>query len=107
MSETAPHGAHPSLLAGQIQLLEDRRADVADGLKVGGRHDEILVDAVASDLVGVRLVIRAALAVPPPRGALEAAREKLERREREAENLLRVVLVALWSDGRREAPIKL
>lgn len=45
MSETAPHAADTSLLAAQLSLLEGRQADVADLLEVGGRYDEVLVDA--------------------------------------------------------------
>lgn len=56
------------------------------------------MDAIANDLVGVRLVIRAALAVPLPEGVTGAAREELLRQEREAGDLLRVVLLALGGD---------
>ena len=66
MSETDPCAACPSLLAAQLSLLEDRRADVADLLEVGGRHDEVLVDAIANVLVVAGLAIRAALAVLSP-----------------------------------------
>lgn len=52
------------------------------------------MDEIADDLVGVRLVIRAALALPPPGGISGASREALELREREATELLRVVFSA-------------
>lgn len=74
--------------------MEARRADVAALVEPGGEPDENLVDDIADDLVGVRLVIRAALAVPPPGGISGASREALELREREAAELLRVVLSA-------------
>ena len=94
MSETSPHATYPTLLAAQLRLVRERRAEVARLLAVGGRHDEALVDAVTNDLVGARLVIRAAVAVPPPNGVSGAAREDLQRQEREAADLLRTVLFA-------------
>ena len=52
------------------------------------------MDAIANDLVGARLVLRAALAAPPPGEVSDARRQDLERREREAGDLLRAVLAA-------------
>ena len=96
MREDPPRSMHRPLLDEQLLLLlRDKRADVEDLLEMGGEHDEDLVNRIADDLVGARLVIRAALAVPPPDGISGAAREKLRHREREAGELLRVVLVAL------------
>ncbi len=58
------------------------------------------MDAITNDLVGVRLLIRAALAGAPPSETLGAMREELERREHEAGDLLRSVLVLLRGDTR-------
>ncbi len=60
---------------------------------------EAALDATANDLVGARLVIRAALASPPPRGPSGADREELERREREATEMLGAVLGLLQRGG--------
>lgn len=92
----AMHAPRHPLLDVQLRLLEDRRADIADLLlERGGEGDETLVDAVANDLVGARLVIQAALAAPSPCGISGAAREDLRHREQEAGELLRVVLALL------------
>lgn len=66
MSTPASRGAeHTPLLASQLALIEAVRADVA-ALRAGGAPvpREAALDATANDLVGARLVIRAALASP-------------------------------------------
>lgn len=73
--------SYPPLLASQIELVGARRADVARLKEAGGEYDEVLLDAIANDLVGARLVIRAALAVPSPGGLSAADREELELQE--------------------------
>lgn len=99
MSETAPHAENTSLLAAQLSLLEGRRADVAELLEVGGRNGGSAdQEARAYEVVGEGA--HEDLVVPHSRGALEVAREEPERREREAGNLLRVVPLALGSEGR-------
>ena len=88
-----PRSTNRPLLDEQLRLIEERRRDVADLLmEPGVVRDEALVDNVANDLAGARLVIRAALAAPPPGGISGAAREELRNREREAGDLLRAVL---------------
>ena len=95
MRNDPPHPTHSPLLDEQLRLLRNRRADVADlVMELGIEYDEVLVDRIANDLVGARLVIRAALAAPLPGGASGARRQELERREREAGDLLRAVLAA-------------
>ncbi len=87
--------SYPPLLHAQIRLVEAIRGDVAALAEAGAEHDEVSVDALANDLVGARLVIRAALVVPPPCGVSGAARETFEAHEREAGDLLQMVLAAL------------
>ena len=94
MRDDPPRPTRRPLLDEQLRLLRDRRADVADLPELGIEHDEELVDRIANDLVGARLVIRAALAASSPVGASCARREEFERREREAGDLLRAVLAA-------------
>ncbi len=84
--------SYPPLLRAQIELVEARRARVVALTEACGKYDETLVDAIANDLVGARLVIRAAFTAPPPGGVSGADREVLERHEREAGDLLHVVL---------------
>ena len=71
-----------SMLAGQLRLLEEKRAEVEALRQRGGGPD----DALAKDLAGVRFVLRAALLAD---GLTEAKREELERSERVARELLR------------------
>ena len=70
------------MLDRQLRLLQAKRAEVEDLRRRGGGPDDVL----ANDLAGIRFVLRAALLA---RGLTEAEREELERREREAEGLLR------------------
>ena len=91
----AARAPHRPILDAQLRLIEQRRADVAALLEPGGERDEAHVDRVANDLVGVRLTVRAALAAPPPAGVTGAARDGLQRPEREACDLLRAVLAFL------------
>ena len=73
------------LLAGQIELIETRREEV---LALRGRGGGDVGEDLTNDLVGARLVIRAALLAG---GLTEIEREGLERSEREATALLREV----------------
>ncbi|MDP9438621.1 MAG: hypothetical protein M3P49_07740 [Actinomycetota bacterium] len=94
MSTLPVRAEHPSLLASQLALLDAVRADVA-ALRAGGAPVpcEAALDATANDLVGARLVIRAALASPPARGPSGA--------EREVTELLGAVLYLLRCGGPR------
>lgn len=95
MISDATPSSYPPLLLCQIEIVRARRADVARLEEAGGEHAcENLADEIANDLVGARIVIRAALVAPQPSGLSEADREALELREREAADLLRAVLDA-------------
>ena len=69
-------------LAGQLRLLEAKRAEV-EALRRRGRRPD---DGLANDLAGVLFVLRAALLAD---GLSTAERHGLKRREREARELLR------------------
>ena len=84
---------HP-LLTGQLRLLEVKRGEVRTLRERGGSSS--YVEALANDLVGIRLVLSAALLAG---GIGEAERGELERCEREALELLRETWV-LGSAGR-------
>ena len=70
-------------LAGQIRLLEAKRAEV-EGLR--RRRGKECDDELANDFAGIRFVLRAALLTSR---LTVAERNGLERREREARELLR------------------
>lgn len=75
------------LLAEQLLLLEEKKREVPELLRRGGRPGQ----DVADELVGIRMVILAALlqgAVGPG-----AERDELRLREREALELLREVVL--------------
>ena len=84
MSDSDVTRAHyPALLDGQFRLLARRRADVAALSKPGVERDEAAIDRIANDLVGARLVIRAALSAPSADSVPGATRDEPERRERD------------------------
>ena len=96
MRETAPHAACPSCLSARLWLLEDRRADVADVLEVGGRNEEVLVDAIATHLGGAPLNacgLGREFPLADPRNPRGRAGGR-ERREHDAGNLPSSVAVA-------------
>ena len=105
MKSHSTHEPYAAILASQIELAGARRPDVAPLTRADAERDEALADAVANDLVGARLVMRAALSGSPPAGVSGAAREELEPREREVKDLLGVVLAVLRRDPDREAMI--
>ena len=85
-----------------MRLIEIRSADVA-GLPQsrGDAIDEDLVDRIANDLVGARLVVRATLAAAPPARTSGSTQRELEGKEREAGDLLRAVLAVANNLGGR------
>ena len=70
------------MVAGQLELLEARRAGVEALRHFGAEPD----DGLANDLAGVLLVLRAALLAG---GLTSAERREMERSERAARELLR------------------
>lgn len=84
-----------TLLAGHLRLLDAKREGV-HALRERGGESPSCVEALVNDLVGIKLVVSAALLAG---GIGEAKREDLERREREARELLRGTW-ALGSAGR-------
>ena len=77
-------GGSRLLLAGQLRLLEAKREQIRT-LRERDGGDYSFREAFANDLVGIRLVLSAALL---SQGLDEAERDELERREREARELL-------------------
>lgn len=78
------------LLAHQLRLLGARREEVRT-LRERGEGGSYRGEALANDLVGIRLVLSAALLF---QGLAEAEREGLERLEREAREMLREAMKA-------------
>ena len=80
------------VLAGQLRLLQARKAEVEDLRRRGGGPD----DGLANDLAGIRFVLRAALLAG---GLTGAWREKVERSEREARDLFRRTVAGTGGAG--------
>ena len=102
MDRTSAHrqenaGEGNRALAGQLLLLEPKRAEVK-ALRLRGVGPD---DGLANDLAGIGFVLRAALLTD---GLTEAEREELERREREAWDLLRRVVAGTEGAGSGGAP---
>lgn len=72
------------LLAEQLRLLDVKKEEIR-ALRERGGGSFFYGEALANDLVGIRLVLCAALL---SQGLDEAERDELERREREARELL-------------------
>ena len=83
------------MLAGQLRLLEAKRAEVE--APAGAGPD----DGLANDLAGIRFVLRAALL---SQGLTDVGREELERPEHEARQLLRRAVAGTGEAGGGGAP---
>ena len=81
-----------STTTAQLRLLEKKRAELETPRPVGVGPD----DGLANDLAGIRFVLRAALLAG---GLTEAEREKMERSEREARDLLRRTVAGTGGAG--------
>ena len=84
-------GRRRLLLVGQLRLLDDKREEIRTLRERGGGRSPSRIEALANDLVGIRLVLSAELLAG---GLDEAERDGLQRREREARKLLQQVMNA-------------
>lgn len=91
-------GERSLLLAGQLRLLRTKGEEVRTLCGRGGGGSS-RGEALANDLVGIRLVLNAALLTG---GLGESEREELQRREREARELLREAVNTLIDRARHE-----